>query len=149
MYYYLTFCILFPDPDCNGKACSNGGTLDLNTCTCTCVEPEPLHLPDKDCAGKIYIGMLCQENLHPGNYTENIMRKQKRNSASKINLFNKQRNEFLMVESFKIMLLTYGCSLSQLLPLFYSKLFFSITNPSIFHNVLYNGNLDMQSIFKD
>ena len=54
IYTFLSHTLyVFPEPDCNGKACSNGGKLDLNTCTCTCVEPEPLHLPDKDCAGKV------------------------------------------------------------------------------------------------
>ena len=25
--------------DCGGKACENGGTLDLETCECTCSKP--------------------------------------------------------------------------------------------------------------
>ncbi|KAL4221659.1 Cysteine-rich secretory protein 3 [Mactra antiquata] len=27
------------DPPCNGKRCSNGGTLDTNTCSCSCRKP--------------------------------------------------------------------------------------------------------------
>lgn len=39
------------DPPCNGKVCSNGGTLDSETCECACAPPyQPPTCDEADCS---------------------------------------------------------------------------------------------------